>query len=82
MRAINVGALAHRMIRRSQGMQTITTIGLDIVKSVFQVHGVDAGGRCGCAYARRACHDHSAAGRYRVTRQREYTPEEVRHVAD
>ena len=26
-------------------MQTITTIGLDIAKSVFQVHGVDAGDR-------------------------------------
>jgi hypothetical protein len=26
-------------------MQSITTIGLDIAKSVFQVHGVDAGGR-------------------------------------
>jgi transposase len=25
-------------------MQTITTIGLDIAKSVFQVHGVDASG--------------------------------------
>jgi transposase len=25
-------------------MQTITTIGLDIAKSVFQVHGVNAGG--------------------------------------
>ena len=25
-------------------MQTITTIGLDIAKSVFQVHGVDVGG--------------------------------------
>jgi len=24
-------------------MQTITTIGLDIAKSVFQVHGIDAG---------------------------------------
>jgi len=24
-------------------MQTITTIGLDIAKSFFQVHGVDAG---------------------------------------
>jgi hypothetical protein len=23
-------------------MQTVTTIGLDIAKSVFQVHGVDA----------------------------------------
>jgi hypothetical protein len=26
-------------------MQTATTIGLDIAKSVFQVHGVDAGGQ-------------------------------------
>jgi transposase len=26
-------------------MQTITTIGLDIAKSVFQVHGIDAGGQ-------------------------------------
>jgi transposase len=26
-------------------MQTITTIGLDIAKSVFQVHGMDAGGQ-------------------------------------
>ena len=26
-------------------MQTIRTIGLDIAKSVFQVHGVDAGGQ-------------------------------------
>jgi transposase len=26
-------------------MQTITTIGLDIAKSVFQVHGVDAPGQ-------------------------------------
>ena len=25
-------------------MQTVTTIGLDIAKSVFQVHGVDAQG--------------------------------------
>ena len=25
-------------------MQTITTIGLDIAKSVFQVHGIDAEG--------------------------------------
>src|SRR5580698_6256248 len=32
------------MIRRSQIMQTITTIGLDVAKSVFQVHGVDAEG--------------------------------------
>ncbi len=26
-------------------MQTVTTIGFDIAKSVFQVHGVDAAGR-------------------------------------
>ena len=26
-------------------MQTVTTIGLDIVKSVFQVHGIDAEGK-------------------------------------
>jgi hypothetical protein len=26
-------------------MQTFTTIGLDIAKSVFQVHGVDAAGQ-------------------------------------
>src|SRR5437868_2756778 len=32
------------MIRRSQNMQTITTVGLDIAKSVFQVHCVDADG--------------------------------------
>ena len=28
-------------------MQTITTVGLDIAKSVFQVHGVDAQGEVG-----------------------------------
>ena len=33
-------------------MQTITKIGLDIAKSVFQVHGVDAGGQ---AVIARAC---------------------------
>ena len=26
-------------------MQTVTTIGFDIAKSVFQVHGIDAGGQ-------------------------------------
>jgi transposase len=26
-------------------MQTVTTIGLDIAKSVFQVHAVDAAGK-------------------------------------
>src|SRR5215475_13321265 len=36
--------LGYPMIRRSQGMQTTTTVGLDIAKSIFQVHGVDAHG--------------------------------------
>ena len=35
-------------------MQATTTIGLDIAKSVFQVHGVDADGRA----ARRPFQDH------------------------
>ena len=29
-------------------MQAVTTIGLDIAKSVFQVHGVDAVGQKAC----------------------------------
>jgi len=29
-------------------MQTITTIGFDIAKSLFQVHGVDAGASMRC----------------------------------
>jgi transposase len=41
--AIDVGAVRAHMIRRSQ-MQTITTVSLDIAKSVFQVHCVDANG--------------------------------------
>ena len=32
-------------IRREQPMQSISKIGLDIAKSVFQVHGVDAAGQ-------------------------------------
>ena len=32
-------------ISEEPSMQTITTIGLDIAKSVFQVHGVDAAGQ-------------------------------------
>src|SRR6202040_1211759 len=41
---MDVGAVKAPTIRRSQVMQAITTIGLDIAKSVFQVHGVDAKG--------------------------------------
>jgi transposase len=43
MSAMDVGAVEAPRIR-SQTMQAITTIGLDIAKSVFQVHGVDAEG--------------------------------------
>jgi hypothetical protein len=32
------------MFWRSQGMHTTKTVGLDIAKSVFQVHGIDADG--------------------------------------
>ena len=37
-------------------MQAVTTIGLDIAKSVFQVHGVDAAGQVliRCQLKRRA----------------------------
>jgi hypothetical protein len=35
-------AIKAPMIRRSQIMQAITTISLDIAKSVFQVHSVDS----------------------------------------
>src|SRR6202167_2793150 len=41
---MDVGAVKAPTIRRSQIMQAITTIGLDIAKSVFQVHGVDEEG--------------------------------------
>src|ERR1700709_2834728 len=41
---MDVGAVKVPTIRRSQVMQAIATIGLDIAKSVFQVHGVDAEG--------------------------------------
>jgi transposase len=40
---MDVGAAKAPTIRGAK-MQTITTIGLDIAKSVFQVHGVDAEG--------------------------------------
>jgi hypothetical protein len=44
MSAMDVGAVEAPTIWTSQVMQAITTIGLDIAKSVFQVHGVDAQG--------------------------------------
>jgi hypothetical protein len=44
---MDVGAVNALTIRRSSIMQAVTTIGLDIAKSVFQVHGVDAEGSVG-----------------------------------
>jgi transposase len=37
-------------------MQTITTIGFDIAKSVFQVHGVDAAGQVVIRHQLKRCH--------------------------
>ena len=43
--AMDVGAVKAPTIQEELSMQTITTIGLDIAKSVFQVHGIDADGQ-------------------------------------
>jgi hypothetical protein len=32
-------------------MKQITTVGLDLVKHVFQVHGAEVGGACSCSQA-------------------------------
>ena len=37
-------------------MQTVTTIGLDVAKSVFQVHGVDAAGRVVIRHKLKRCY--------------------------
>jgi transposase len=37
-------------------MQAVTTVGLDIAKSVFQVHGVDANGRLVLRRQLKRCH--------------------------
>jgi hypothetical protein len=42
---MSVGAVKAPHDLEEPDMQTITTIGLDIAKSVFQVHGVDAQGQ-------------------------------------
>jgi hypothetical protein len=42
---MDVGAAKAPTIRRSYPCKTVTTTGLDIAKSVFQVHGVDAAGQ-------------------------------------
>jgi transposase len=45
MSAKDVGAVKASHDSEVPTMQAVTTIGLDIAKSVFQVHGVDAEGR-------------------------------------
>ena len=42
---MDVGAVKAPTILEELLMQAVTTIGLDIAKSVFQVHGVDAAGQ-------------------------------------
>jgi transposase len=42
---MDVGATKGSHDSEELPMQTVTTIGLDIAKSVFQVHGVDAAGQ-------------------------------------
>ena len=42
---MDVGAVEAPSDSEELFMQTVTTIGLDIAKSVFQVHGVDAAGQ-------------------------------------
>src|SRR5258707_5600456 len=42
---MNAGAVKGSHDSEERAMQTVTTIGLDIAKSVFQVHGVDAAGQ-------------------------------------
>ena len=43
--AMDVGAVERSHNSEELSTQAVTTIGLDIAKSVFQVHGVDAGGQ-------------------------------------
>ena len=42
---MDVGAVKGPHDSEEISMQTVTTIGFDIAKSVFQVHGIDAGGQ-------------------------------------
>ena len=42
--AMDVGAVKAPTIRRSQSCKRLRAVGLDIAKSVFQVHGIDAKG--------------------------------------
>ena len=42
--AIDAGAFRAPNDSEERIMQTITTVGLEVAKSVFQVHGVDADG--------------------------------------
>jgi hypothetical protein len=46
---MDVGAAKAPTNSEEPNMQTVTTVGLDIAKSVFQVHGVDAAGQVASA---------------------------------
>ena len=61
-------------------MQTITTTGLDVAKSVFQVHGVDADGqvvvrrqlkRRSCWHSSRSCRHAWLASRAKVLQKQD-----------
>ena len=43
--AMDMGAAQGSLDSEELPMQSISTIGLDIAKSVFQVHGIDAAGQ-------------------------------------
>jgi len=60
-------------------MQSISTIGLDIAKSVFQVHGVDAAGQ---VVLRRQLRRRHASGRKRLFRVRSATSKLARNACE
>src|SRR6516164_10313280 len=60
-------------------MQSISTIGLDIAKSVFQVHGVDAAGQ---VVLRRQLRRRYASGRKRLFRVRSATSKLARNACE
>ena len=80
-----MGAVRAPTISEEPIMQAVTTIGLDIAKSVFQVHGIDAEGLIN------PCHENSdpilGEGRQAfmdpssVTSKRSGSPLKVRYAA-
>ena len=63
-------------------MQTITTIGLDIAKSVFQVHGVESGGcSAPAALARSVRGDTASDIGYRLDTRPKQSPNPLKSLA-